>query len=330
MTATIAVLSNPRSTGNRAGLSRVRQYCAAHADIFHYEVESVDQIGAAIASIALVEPAVIAINGGDGTVQATLTELHSGAWFDGHPPPVAVLPNGKTNLIALDLGASGDPLVALARVQQLAREGLDGHIIERELITLDDGVGRPVKGMFLGGAYLADVMLYCRERIYPLGLPNGVSHALAAMAAMLAILFGIGGGRMLPARPRPVRISLLRDGQLQGRFSLLIVTTLEKLLLSVRTGTDRAAHAATPDAGCMTLLAVDRSLGALIRMARASWGGTLGARPLTGVHYQRGDEIRIEGDRSSVILDGELFQTRGNRPIILRSSPPVPFLRLAT
>jgi hypothetical protein len=26
------------------------------------------------------------------------------------------------------------------------------------------------------------------------------------------------------------------------------------------------------------------------------------------VHFQQGDEIRIEGDRSNVILDGEIFQ----------------------
>jgi hypothetical protein len=33
---------------------------------------------------------------------------------------VAVLPNGKTNLIALDLGATGDPIDALERVLELA------------------------------------------------------------------------------------------------------------------------------------------------------------------------------------------------------------------
>jgi hypothetical protein len=41
---------------------------------------------------------------------------------------------------------------------------------------------KPVLGMFLGGAGLADIMLYCRNKIYPLGLPNWLSHALAAMA----------------------------------------------------------------------------------------------------------------------------------------------------
>jgi hypothetical protein len=53
-----------------------------------------------------------------------------------NPPPVAVLPNGKTNLIALDLGADGDPIAALERVLELARTDMVPHIVSRELISL--------------------------------------------------------------------------------------------------------------------------------------------------------------------------------------------------
>jgi hypothetical protein len=319
--ARVALLSNPRSTGNRSLLPRVRQFCAEHPEIFHYEVEDVAQIGDAMRTIAMVAPRVIAINGGDGTVQAALTELHSGAYFGGLPPPVAVLPNGKTNLIALDLGADGDPLGALQRVIDLAGCNRDDHIIQRQLIALSAGNDRPVLGMFLGGAYLADVMLYCRHKIYPLGLPNGVSHFLAALLGVFAIMFGLGGGR-LPPKPVPLRVSLLRQGEIRGSFSLLIVTTLEKLLLSVRTDDGKAV-------GTMKLLAVDRSLGAMVRMMNAIWRGTLGRKPVSGVHFEAGDEIRIEGDRSNVILDGEIFEAQQGRPIVLTSTPPVAFLRLA-
>jgi diacylglycerol kinase family enzyme len=94
------LLSNPRSTGNRSLLPRVRSYCARQKDIFHYEVEHVSQIGAAMRTIARVQPKVLIINGGDGTVQAALTEMFNGGHFGDSPPPVAVLPNGKTTLIA--------------------------------------------------------------------------------------------------------------------------------------------------------------------------------------------------------------------------------------
>src|SRR6476660_9047327 len=117
----IALLSNPRSTGNIAQLPRIREYCADHPDVFHYEVEDASQIGEAMRSIARVQPRVLAINGGDGTVQAALTELTNGGHFGASPPPVAVLPSGKTNLIALDLGARGDPIQTLERLIELAR-----------------------------------------------------------------------------------------------------------------------------------------------------------------------------------------------------------------
>lgn len=318
----VALLSNPKSTGNRQTLPRVRSYCANNPDIFHYEVEHVDQIGRALQTIARVEPAVIVINGGDGTVQAALTELYQGEHFSGTVPPIAVLPNGKTNLIALDLGIHGDPIRALERILEIARTGVTPHVVARELIALSDGEAgsRPVLGMFLGGAGLADYILYCRNRIYPLGLSNGLSHFLTAVAVIMSLLFGIRA-TFLPPSTRPVRISLIRDGELVGRFAVLIVTTLEKLLLGTRPGDSRS--------GNMKLVAVEQSLPALFRLLWAGLFKRMGKAKMQGVHLSQGDMIRIEGDHSSVILDGELFEASEGKPIVLRSTAPVPFLRLA-
>lgn len=319
----VALLSNPKSTGNRQLLPRVRSYCASHPDIFHYEVESVDQVGRAMQMIAHVKPTVIVINGGDGTVQTALTELYQGGHFDGKVPPVAVLPNGKTNLIALDLGIRGDPIKALERIVEIAKTGVDKYVVARELIALSDGGAnsRPVLGMFLGGAGLADTILYCRNRIYPLGLSNGLSHFLTAIAVLASVIFGIHGKYMPPAA-RPVSISVLRDGQLAGQFAVLIVTTLEKLLLGARPTGD--GHG-----GRLKLMAVDHSPSAMLRMLFVSLIGRLGSKKMNGIHLENGDEIQIEGENSSVILDGEIFTADKGHPIVLKSTPPVPFLRLA-
>jgi Diacylglycerol kinase catalytic domain len=322
----VALLSNPRSTGNRAILPRIRAYCASQPDIFHYEVEHVDQIGEALASIALVRPRVIAINGGDGTVQAALTELYNGHHFPpGQVPPVAVLPNGKTNLIALDLGATGDPLEALALVVGLAHGPLEAHIVERELISLSHGEAQlPVLGMFLGGAGLADTILYCRHTLYP-WLPNGLAHAVAGVTTLLTLLLCLipGMRSLIHHKSSPVTVTVRRDGAIYGRFAVLIVTTLEKLLFNTRTGMQGQR------AGRMKLLAVNNELGALLRMLGVALFGGLGERQVNGLHYEQGDVICIEGDRSSVILDGEIFETSVGHPIMLRSTDPVPFLKLA-
>jgi diacylglycerol kinase family enzyme len=322
--ALVALLSNPRSTGNQSLLPRIRAFCAEEKDVFHYEVEEVGQIGAALRTIARVKPQVLVINGGDGTVQAALTELYHGGHFGATPPPVAVLPNGKTNLIAHDLGADGDPMVALQRVLMLARTDMVPHIVNRELIALSggDANARPVLGMFLGGAGLADTILYCRNKIYPLGLPNWLAHGLTLVLGLLAILIG-RQARFLPLPPRAMTVSVTKSGVLQGSFAFLMVTTLQRLLFNSN------LSAAGMPAGSMQLLVIDRSFPALIRAFVAALRGRLGRGSLAGVHMERGDEIRIHGSRSSVILDGELFEAHDERPIILKPTAPVPFLRLA-
>jgi hypothetical protein len=319
----IALLSNPRSTGNIAQLPRIRAFCAEHPDVFHYEVEQADQIGEAMRTIARVKPKLLVINGGDGTVQAALTELHNGDHFSGEaPPPVAVLPSGKTNLIAMDLGIEGDPVTGLKRLMEIAQADLSPHLVERELIALRCGAPEsvPVIGMFLGGAGLADIMLYCRNRIYPLGLPNGVSHALTAFAVVLRQVLGLKAS-FLPPDPRPLRISMTRADAITGRFALLAVTTLEKLLLSGEFG----GHGR----GALKFVAVEQRPGSVLSAFFASLAGRLGRSKLSGVHIQEADEISIEGDSSQVILDGETFSAEIGRPILLSPATPLSFVRLA-
>jgi hypothetical protein len=79
----------------------------------------------------------------------------------------------------------------------------------------------------------------------------------------------------------------------------------------------------------MQMLAIERKLWPLLSAFVAAARGRLGRNRLSGVHLERGDEIRIEGDHSNVILDGEMFEARTGHPIILKPTAPVPFLRLA-
>ncbi|MEM8917573.1 MAG: diacylglycerol kinase family protein [Pseudomonadota bacterium] len=322
--ANVALLSNPNSTGNRAILPEVRSYCVKTSDVFHYEVDTVDEIARALETIARVKPKVLVINGGDGTVQAALTELHQGGHFGDNPPPVAVLPNGKTNLIALDLGAEGDPLKALERIVEMAKHDLHEHLVDRELIALSDGGkdSKVVLGMFLGGAGLSEFILYCRHKIYPLGLPNAAAHVLTAIAALASVLFGLRA-KFLPNRPSPVKISLIREGEYQGNFAVLIVTTLEKLLLM------RRLARSTKNRGRMQFVAIDQQAGAILRFLFAVVSGNLGKKRQKGIHFEQGDTIRIEGKNSNVLMDGELFRAQEGRPIVLKSTKPVSFLKLA-
>jgi hypothetical protein len=318
----VALLSNPRSTGNLAQLPRIREYCADHPDVFHYEVEHASQIGEAMKVIARVRPKVLAINGGDGTVQAALTELHNGGHFEGEPPPVAVLPGGKTNLIALDLGAQSDPIETLERLIELAQSDLTPHVVARELIALRRGgdEDKPVIGMFLGGAGLADTMLYCREKIYPLGLPNGISHALTLLAFIVRLVLKARAS-FLPPPPEQTNLVFRERAGLSGRFSVLAVTTLEKLLLSGQVGGEGG--------GPLKLFAIEESTASVLRGYLAGIAGGYKGKKMRGVHFAEVDEVTIEGGNSHVILDGETFRAERGSPINLKPAQPLSFVKLA-
>jgi hypothetical protein len=165
-------------------------------------------------------------------------------------------------------------------------------------------------------------MLYCRQKIYPLGLPNGVAHAITALA-LLAKLFLKVKASFLPRDVQPLAISVREKGQaLSGRFSLLAVTTLEKMLLSIEV-------ARSTETGVLKMLVIDERPSSMLRAFAASLRGKLGQGSSQGVHFQHADEITIESDSSDVILDGETFRAERGRPITLRPAQPLSFVKLA-
>ncbi|MDB5668538.1 MAG: diacylglycerol kinase, catalytic region [Alphaproteobacteria bacterium] len=315
--ADVALLSNGRSAGSQALLAGVRAYCASSGAIFHYEVDDLGQIEAALRVIARVRPKVLVVNGGEQAVQAVLAGLVSGDSFDGEMPPIAVLPIGRTNLIARDLGAEGDPIAVLERIVEVARGDLSAHVVRRELIALSTGrSNQPVFGMFAGAGGLAEAMLYCRDRLYPLGLPSRLCHFLTGCAALFSLV--PMPGRLQPVRPAPMRLTMQNDRRLEGSFQLLMVTTLERMLASRQSG-----------CGALKVMAVERRWRPMLRTALDAMRGRLGARGGGGVHLSRGVELRIEGEGSGVILDGALFRARAGEPIVLRTTAALPFLSLA-
>src|SRR5206468_6107010 len=102
---------------------------------------------------------------------------------------------------------------------------------------------------------------------------------------------------------------------------LFAVTTLEKLLLSNELHGRRS--------GKLKLLAVEEQPMSMLRGLAASVAGKLGRSPVRGVHVEESDEITIEADSSSVILDGETFKAERGQAIHLRLANPLSFVKLA-
>ena len=114
-----------------------------------------------------------------------------------------------------------------------------------------------------------------------------------------------------------------KSGEMQGRFAFVMVTTLERLLLN------STSAGAGQRPGAMQLLVIERNL--FVDPRRPVRRGARPARPQP--HPRRPPRARRRdpdrGPPVNVILDGEMFEADDDRPIVLRPTAPVPFLRLA-
>jgi hypothetical protein len=320
--ATIAVISNPRSDGNKAHRGRVRQFCATRPEIVHFEIVETGDLAAALDCIADSDFRAIAINGGDGTVQGVLTRLFGEGAPTRAVPPIAVLPSGRTNLIAKDLGATGDPIVALERLialTALTAQDLRGHIIKRDLIELHTGRGPSTMGMFFAAGALADALLYCRHKLYPLKMPNWLAHLLTVIAGLVSVLTN-STSRLLPPIPREASV-MIGGRSLRGRFQVLMVSTLQALVLTGRL--------APPRDGNLGLVAMERRRSTVFRSVFAGLLGRAGHKPIEGLHFEAGPEIRLGAELSDAIMDGESFHAAPGHGIQLRTGPSVRFIDLA-
>ncbi|AKH43215.1 hypothetical protein FHS61_001084 [Altererythrobacter atlanticus] len=129
----------------------------------------------------------IVVDGGDGTVRDVLT---CGAGIFGESwPPLIVLPNGKTNALATDLGLPTDWSLSDALA---AAEG--GNSLQRRplVISQRDNADARVQGFVFGaGAFTAAISL--GQDAHRHGAFNSMAVVVTALWSLLQALFGSAG-----------------------------------------------------------------------------------------------------------------------------------------
>lgn len=315
----IAILSNTLSHLNRDSLPGIREITREQADIVHREIRDMDEIPAILDEFARLRPDLLIVNGGDGTVDAAATYIINEAPF-AMPPPIAILPGGKTNMTAADLGARGRPDEMLKGLIARARSGGIAEVTEpRTLLKLEWRPDEmPLSGFFFGTAAIVRGIEYCRRKIYPLGLPNVLSHFLAIVMLVGMI---VSPWRRRDSPMRAEAIGLLSDGDAAepGAYFMLTVTTLDSLLLGIR-------PFSRDGEGSLKLTTIEHSVGAVLRAGWAILRGKAGESPVAGMSCRRAGRIELELD-CPFTLDGELFQPLPGRPVILSAGGTLPFVR---
>lgn len=283
------------------------------------EVVSVDgpaALTAAIESILARRQRQVMVLAGDGTVCAIVDQLSSlppGAWT----PDLLLLPGGRTNLTAVDLGLGGHALATLKRALLRAQQRRwDEAVEERCALRIEQSPAAPRHGFFLSGGVIDSAIRQCHQR-----RTDRDEHGALTTLSYLAQL----GVRALFGRTALTCPLLHVDagacGQQQGRVSVLLLTTLLH-----RTGLFDPY--APRGGGDVRVTSVSRTATGFWRSLPRLLTGRFSKTMTTESGYLSGrcDSVRITG-LGGYMLDGEPFDADPSRPIVVTAGPRLRFVR---
>lgn len=227
----VGVLSNPLSGGNRKGLKTVRAIIGDDSHTVHHETETPAHVAWALTDFARQEVDIVAVNGGDGTIQAALTALFHHHPFE-RPPLLALLRSGTDSIIARDAGIRGSSEQGLRRLLTWTRTRNGGGFIrKRPVMRLQTAVDEePLYGMIFGAALAYEGIRYCRRRIHTLGLTGEMAPGLTVARFLLAV----ARGNKDYTTPVPITLGLDQNPPQKQHFLLVVITTLDRLFVGLR------------------------------------------------------------------------------------------------
>jgi hypothetical protein len=226
----VALISNPKSGRNarRGLLGGIHDLLRSHPDVPHWEERTYDGIVAAARAAVEGDAQILAVNGGDGTVQAVLTSMLTTP--ADHLPVLAVLPGGTTNTTARNVGYGAKPLPALRHLLVESARGTLAGVIERRAVVraeLDDG---PQYAMMFGAGAVYDGIVFARSQLASHGM-RGQLGAGIALATFLSRIFTGKIGMMFP----PLVADVLLDGERLPATSYvgMLTSTMDRQFLGV-------------------------------------------------------------------------------------------------
>jgi len=316
----VGLLSNPLSGGNRKGLTAINRVLDSHKHVIHHAVQTPEEVAAAVADCAGHDVDIIAVNGGDGTIQAVLTALLHRQPFD-RMPLLALLRAGTDSVIPGDVGLRGSREEGLRKLLSWARTRNSSEVIvQRPIMRVQPAPDQePRYGMIFGAAIVYQATQFCHRRIHSLGLRGELAPGLTVARFVLAVL----SKNRRYVRPVPIAIEMDQHSPLQHDFLVVVISTLERLFLGLNpfwgTGTGSlrfSAVAARPK----HLL---RALPSLVR-GRAYRHAT----PQNGYYSHNSDKIELTMN-TPFTLDGQIYTPDPRLgPVVVENGGQASFLRL--
>jgi hypothetical protein len=304
------IICNPKSHRNRSSVEATKPFLSG--TVMAVTPRTQDELAAVLADFARHGIELLVIDGGDGTIRDVLTAA-ARVWT-GTRPRVAIVPSGKTNALALDLGIPAD--WTLDQALTAARRGAVKVRSPIEVVRKDDG--SVLRGFLFGaGAFVEATAL--AQRTHRAGAFNGVAVGLALCWAILQTLFGGANSAWRSGTRMAIRFAAGSKAGLNANTDrnryLMLASTLKRMPIGIR-------PFGTPRIGLKTLVvdAPPRWLAAatplIVAGSPAAW--------LDRAGYHRIDSPALDlSMESGFILDGEVYP---GGDLIVREAPPITFV----
>ena len=324
----LGLLSNCHAGLSRASPTALKQTLEDAPEVVHVTTRSSADVPEALACLARQGVTLLAVDGGDGTLQRVLTEVLAGSLFESLPA-ITPLPGGRTNMSAADIGSTAPPAAGLvALIRALRANTLERRVVKRPVLRVDSGLGTsPQYGMFFGAGVIQRALAF-KHQLYPKRRLQGVFGAgLFLGGAILRVASGSHTGIFAPddiglASNHKTMTTETPTEQLEKHpFQLVMATTLERLFLRLCPfwGTENAPLRFTAIAANAT-----RSPVAVWRVLRG-----LPPPPFaldSGYCSHNVEHLTVQMD-CGFTLDGELFEPQPGRTLHLATDHRLRFIR---
>lgn len=316
----VGILHNPLSGRNRRNPNLFQEILSRYPEVTCAEVNTPADILQALKIFAQGQVDCVVVNGGDGTIQATM-----GVLFHHQPfasmPRLAVLPAGTANLIAGDVGIGKFKPQALGQFLSEAQSSTPKLSMEtRPILRIRFPEERePLYGMFFGAGAIYHGTQMGLQTKQSIGRLGEWGAALILLKFLLALAMGSRKG----LNPIGVSVTAGESPPVQDEYLLLMVTTLNRLFLGMKPfwGTS---------SGPLRYTSLRVPYRYLWRVLPTLLRGSAHALAIGNHGYMSENlsEIRLRFD-SGFVLDGEVYSSsKPEEPLILDCPGELSFVRL--
>jgi diacylglycerol kinase (ATP) len=298
------VIRNPKSHGNKGRPAPDRP------DLLVIEPRSPEHLVEALNGFHEAGVELLIVDGGDGTVREVLSAMPASRYGE-HRPLMAVLPSGKTNILAFDLGLGKE--WTLDEMLAEAVKPVPKTMMRAPLrLTRDGANDLPLSGFVFGAAAFV-LSKRTAEELHRWKVFRNLAIGLTMLDATFELMIGRGDG--VWRRGQDLSLRLDQEPPRDGPRMLLMATTLQRLPFALR-----PFGPAVPG---LKILDVDAPPRRLARAVwRVLWGPPSDWLETYGYRRRMAREmkLRLDGD---VVLDGELYP---GGAITVTEGAPIRFL----